>query len=268
MIVGICGFPRKGKTALLTYFAIMSMCDTSNYYKSVERIERLNAGGYKFSRPPQPHVTYCNYDVFFKNYNYGERSAYKINPFYLGLPNVQHPTDLLAPYADIFITEGQRPLNSRMSYVLSDFVSQYYETGGHIGYDFYIDCQRLGLIDANVRELMELVIEVQDINFVQDRNGQIKKTIWHTVQFSSSFDYDLYLSSGRTKGGTSCKYVYPGDIRTCYNSFYCFPNYLRDAENKDFTYKSSCVVNDDVKSIAEFNANNPTIVPTTYYKKR
>ena len=39
MIVGICGLPRKGKTALLTYFAIQSMLDDSHYIDSIQKIK-------------------------------------------------------------------------------------------------------------------------------------------------------------------------------------------------------------------------------------
>lgn len=267
MIVGICGLPRKGKTALLTYFAIQCMTTNRRYTDCVNKIKELNAGGFKFSLPPQKHVVYTNYDVIYKSYDYGTKLSYKFNPYYMGMPNSQHPTLLLAPYADIFITEGQRPLNSRMSFRLSDFVSQFYETGGHIGYNFYIDCQRLNLLDANVRELMELVIEVQSITFKENHNGEVVKTIWHTKNFNSCFDYDLYLSSGKKKGGKSFKYVFNGDIKKYYNSFYCFPQYLKDSESRDFIYTLSHFVDNNVDSIKEFNDNNPNDVPSTYYKK-
>jgi len=267
MITGICGLPRKGKTALLTYFALLKMVDKSRYYDCKSKINELNAGGYNFSLPTERHVVYSNYDIIFKSYECGTLHSYKFNPFYMGMPNSQHPTLLLAPFADIFITEGQRPLNSRMSYLLSDFVSQYYETGGHIGYNFYIDCQRLNLLDANIRELMELVIEVQGIEY-KEKNGKCIKTIWTTKEFNSCFDYDLYLQSGKQKGGKTRKYTFKGDIRKCYNSFYCFPQYLKDAEKRDFTFSLSHVVANNVEAIKRFNNENPTTVPQTYYKKR
>ncbi len=268
MIVGICGLPRKGKTALLTYFAIQSMLDDSHYIDSIHKIKELNDGGYNFSYPPKRHVVYSNYDIILHSYERGTLPTYKFNPFYMGLPNPQHKTLLFPPHAQFFITEGQRPLNSRMSFVLSDFVSQFYETGGHYGCNFAIDCQRLNLLDANVRELMELVIEVQGIEYKENRAGECVKTTWHTREFNSCFDYDNYLASGKTKGGKANKYVYKGDIRKMYNSFYCFPNYLKDAKERDFTYQLSHIVDNSVDAIEQFNLENPTTVPSTYYKKR
>lgn len=268
MIVGICGLPRAGKTALLTLFAIMAMLDYNIYLQGKQKIIELNNGGYNFTLPPQHHLVYSNYDIIYKSYDYGVLRSYKFNAFYLGLPNSQHKTLLFPPFSQFFITEGQRPLNSRMSFVLSDFVSQYYETGGHYGCNFYIDCQRLNLLDANVRELMELVIEVQSIKFVKNRNGNIVKTIWKTKEFSSSFDYENYLSSGKQKGGKSKTYVFKDDITKFYNSYYCFPNYLKNAQYRDFTYQLSEIVDNSVKAIDNFNDNNPTEVPSTYYKKR
>ena len=268
MIVGICGLPRKGKTALLTYFAIQSMIDTSHYIDGVNKIKELNNGGYKFTLPPKHHLVYSNYDIIYKSYDYGTMPTYKFNPFYMGLPNMQHPTLLFPPHSQFFITEGQRPLNSRMSFVLSDFVSQFYETGGHYGCNFCIDCQRLNLLDANIRELMELVIEVQSIDYKLNYNGECVKTVWRTKEFNSCFDYDNYLASGKQKGGQARKYIFKGDIRKFYNSFYCFPNYLKDANTRDFTYQLSHNVANTVEAIQQFNFENPIEVPPTYYKKR
>ena len=100
------------------------------------------------------------------------------------------------PSARIYLSEAQRYYNARRSKDLPDWVSRFYEEHGHFDLNIMLDVQRPGLIDVNIRELVECFIEVRGMTNKYDESGNIVCSIFHLRVFSDWKFVDKYLSTG------------------------------------------------------------------------
>ena len=233
MITLIAGKPGVGKTALLTYFAILDM--TVNAFERVKRtnafIGKLNAGGYNF-KYAQRHLVYSNYDITSHMKGYVPRRSYDMEGFEFGLPDKAHPTKFIYRYSSLFFTESQAFLNSRKSKSFRDSVSRAYEQHRHWDLDVYLDAQRATLIDLNVRELSS-IIYVDELE-VKEKNNKIVKCVWHCRKFLDVREYDKFDGNSKTYECVKVSFKYDGDIFRCYDSQMNSRLFLQGREKEDF----------------------------------
>ncbi len=235
MIVIICGKPRVGKTALNTHFAELSMRQNGRFRlkRCIEETNLLNvANRNKLPLPDIPPI-YLNYEAKF---HIGYKKYIEpmwVNPYWLGLPNAETPTQFILPHSEVHITEGQRVWDSRESATLPDNVSGFFEKHGHFWLDIYIDVQRAKLIDLNIRALATKIIEVQKMVHLKDAYRRILSTTWICREFSNIQDYEAYSEQGKVVPFRVATYTHEGNIFECYNSRSCKNDFVPD-EKQDF----------------------------------
>lgn len=193
MITIICGAPGAGKTALMAHFASQYLVCDDDYDLMLDKVNLLNESGWHLSIPQ--HLVFSD----FKLQSYGQES-YFVNGFYLGMPNGQHPTMFLPPCSKVFLSEAQRYYDSRKFASFSDFVSQFYEQHRHWGMQIFLDCQRDGLVDLNIRGIVTRVLYVNGMTNDVDSMGRIMANYWHVRQFSSADECDRWLGGDKILG--------------------------------------------------------------------
>ena len=198
MITIICGDPGVGKTALMTNFALQYLLYDDDFRLMEDKIIQYNLIGYNLSTPN--HLVFSDYKISI-NSSKGNIDSYFVNGFYLGMPNSQHPTMFLPPYSKIFLSEAQRYYDSRKYDSFSDFVSQFYEQHRHYGLQIFLDCQRVGLIDLNIRGISTRVILVLSMINDINKSGRIVANHWNCREFNSVFDCEKYINSQDTSLG-------------------------------------------------------------------
>lgn len=189
MIYIIYGIPGAGKTALLSSLANQYAFDYDRCYKMKKELEC-----YKNIEIP-PHTVYSNYDLTFKKFSYSNRHAQRINPYRLGFVNEDVEVHYIPPYSALFITEAQKYFNSRKSKNYPAWQSRWFEAHRHNDLDIYLDVQRPGLIDINIRELAEF-IEIVNLN-ISYKKSNISKIVWTVRRIENSAIYDKYVASGK-----------------------------------------------------------------------
>lgn len=176
------------------------------------------------------------YSDFKVNFKVGYEKWYEpyfINGFYFGLPNEKMPEILVAPGGKVFLSEAQRYFNSRQR-GLPDYSSRLFEMHRHYGLDIYMDTQRPGLIDLNIRALCKSFIEVMGIEHEYDFAGRIVASTFRCRAFRNNADVEEYLNAG-AGNYTETTYENRGNIFNAFDSFNYFDEFL-PPENKDFMY--------------------------------
>jgi hypothetical protein len=95
--------------------------------------------------------------------------------------------------------------------------SRWYEQHGHNDYDIYIDTQRFGLIDKNVRELAAVIV-IEKVEYKNDGYGNASTT-WKLIRY---VDHVAYEKGEGTKETLSVPY----DVRKNYNHQSCKPKHF------------------------------------------
>lgn len=219
MIIIITGKPRRGKTALNTYFAMCELEENGyKLWKSTKAaIEEFNVDRVMRLEVPDKAPIYMNYQAKFHVGYKKWYEPYYLNPFYFGLPNdVIEDMQYVMPGSKIHITEGQRYFDSRESNI-PDWQSREFELQGHFDLDIYIDVQRGKLIDLNIRELSAKFIEVQYMKHVKDETGETIRTTWYCREFECLQDYEMYMSNNDKGLYTETTYTYEGNIFEFYD---------------------------------------------------
>ena len=196
-IVLTVGGTGAGKTSYLSHIACEFLTKDDEYDLCLDKINSYNSMGYNLSIPN--HLVFSDFKISC-NTKLGYKESYFVNGFYLGMPNAQHPTMFLPPYSKIFLSEGQRYYDSRKYNLFSDFVSQFYEQHRHYGLSIYIDCQRPGLIDLNIREIATKVYYIESMVNDIDSYGRIIANHWNVRLFSNVFDCEKYIQGDKTLG--------------------------------------------------------------------
>jgi hypothetical protein len=220
MITLIVGEPGVGKTSLNACLMSQEIVNyRQDYLLSCRKIDELNSQGYCFEYPKDGVLTYANFKFVNKTrFRFGVNGK-RLNPWHMALPNDEIPFDTFPPYSKFHIMEGQVYWNSRRR-GLRDCVSRFFENHRHNHFDIYIDVQRGGLIDANIREIAGRILEVQKSVHKKDFMERIKQTTFFCYEFDSWSEYEKYLNNGKDKKfARLVTFEFEGCIFDCYNSF-------------------------------------------------
>ena len=210
MITIICGAPGAGKTALMTYFALEYLNYDVDYMICLDKIAQYNQQGFNLSTPQ--HLVFSDWKIACNSQTLGACESYFCNGFYVGMPNNQHRTMFLPPYAKVFLSEAQRYYDSRKYESLSDFVSQLYEQHRHWGMQIFLDCQRPTLVDLNIRGLATRILYVTSLKHNIDTYGRIVSSTWECKQFGNIYDFDNFLQNAKTDIGEPVEFPYSNKV--------------------------------------------------------
>lgn len=210
MITIVCGAPGAGKTALMTHFATEFLNSDVDMFYCKEKIAKFEEMGYRLTMPR--HLVFSDYEIASKTMFNGFQKTYFVNGYYLGMPNAQHPTMFLPPYSKVFLAEAQRYYDSRKYNSFSDFVSQLYEQHRHWRMQIFLDCQRDGLIDLNIRGIAIRVILVESMENDITKSGRIVANHWKVREFGSAIECENYLSSHDKHIGVENEIVHTNNI--------------------------------------------------------
>lgn len=267
MITIIYGEPGRGKTALMTYFALLEMVEKGfeNYWNSCRRIDVLRKGGFtKLQYLPQRHTVYADYVIKLK---YPNIESYYVDGFRIALPNPFFDTAFFAPYSKIFLDEAQKYYDSRMSKYMRECVYRFYQLHRHNHLDVTMTCQRLGNIDLNIRQIAERFIYIKGLDVKEDKYGQITKMTWSVIEFSSLKDAEAFVDSPKTdKKIKETTYTYEGNVFNRYNSYGNEPAFYDGNYYRNF----DCYVEEEydytVESFVLYNENHMYYAPVGFWK--
>ena len=221
MITVVCGLPGSGKSSLLVkfmkdiYFSEgQHLLKTCCNYLTAENFNRE----IKLTLPEKPPI-YSDFEVKFLVGYKKYYSTYFINGYYFGLKNDDVPVLYVPPFSKIFLSEVQRYYDSRKSKSLPDFVSRMFEMHRHNFWDIYLDIQRIGLLDLNIRDLAARIIEVLGMEHELDSLGNIISTTWNCHVFDSWEEYETQLNTTKKKKLPIEKFTNYGNIFNCYDSY-------------------------------------------------
>lgn len=234
MITIIFGAPGSGKSSLNTYFLkqVYRREGRSRLERAKELIGQVNEErATPLTVPDQPPI-FANYRVKFKTGYEKWFEPYFVNGYYLGLANENMPTQYIPPASAVFLGEAQRFFNSRKSQTLPDWVSRFYEMHRHYHVDFYMDVQRPGLIDANLREICKNFIEVRGMEHEKDSAGRIVHTKFRCRKFGDWTAVEQYLKTGEG-AFEEVSFENDGDIFRAFDSYSYFGEFL-PKEGQDF----------------------------------
>lgn len=253
MITVITGKPGSGKTSLLTAFLANERKNNGRklLHDCTRAVLELNTQRKAPLTLPEQTPLYTDFAVKipigYKKYF----KPYFISGFFIGLQNEFIPALLQEPpYSKIFLSEVQRYLDSRKK-ALPDWVSRMYEQHRHFHFEFFLELQRVMLIDKNIRDLAERFIEVQELEHEYDSCDNIIKSTWHCIEFESTQAYEQYLTCGEATYRTT-EYSYTGNIFKCYNSYERSSEFVPD-EGKDFNYRKH-LSSDEIKNLPSSEA--------------
>ena len=232
MITIVFGKPGAGKTAFLAADVVRyingSPASCELLQECAAEVRKLNDNGALFSMPTSAPV-YTNFPVTASCGTYAPYEPYYVDGFHLGFENDDVEVMPVLPCARIYLSEAQRYYNSRRSKDLPDWVSRYFEEHRHFGLQIYLDVQRPGLIDVNIRELCERFLEIQRMEHRYDRVGNIVSSTFFYREFTDWKYVDQYLG-GHDGGYTEGKSVYTGNIFECYESKSYFRQFVPERD--------------------------------------
>lgn len=236
MITIVFGKPGMGKTAYLTADAVEYMRSSPAQNDLLrgcrDQVAALNASGANFVLPMTAPV-YSNYPITVGRGTLPPVSSYYIDGFRLGFANDDLRTLSVLPGARIYLSEAQRYYNSRRSKDLPDWVSRYYEEHRHFGLDIFLDVQRPGLIDANIREICGSLVEIVGLEHKTDAAGNIQSSVFSLHCFEDWKYADRYLTSGE-KCYTEEKKIFTGNVFSHYQSRSYYNQFVPGA-NEEFS---------------------------------
>ena len=285
MITIIFGNPGSGKSSLMSCLACALMNHSFEDLAACHaKIDSLNSCGYTLSKPKE-HLVYSDQEITTEPILMPSRSSRFVNGFHLGLPNFRHPTHFLPPNAKVFLMEAQKYYNSRMSQWFPNFVSRFYETHRHYGLDIFLDCQRSGLIDLNIRgiagEFVEVVRlehltkkgkflhKVSNAEYNPNLHGQIVKCRWITNVYTDCYAVEKMLKNAEKSDEVETRiYEYNGNIFKTYDSFFLDKLHLNGRDFDDFDLDFHPNFGSDKDSIKAFNAFYNYQAADTFYEPK
>lgn len=269
MITIIFAPPRTGKTCFLTHLACVTAYDRTRTRAMQNELLSKHENGFTALETLPPHCVSANYDMRLTRFGYTPRHNRRINPFRLGFNNDNVQTHFNIPYEAIFITEAQKYLNSRMSAYFPDWQSRWYEQHGHNNIDIYLDTQRPGLIDLNVRELARF-IEIVKLDKSYDMYGNVNSLTWTIRTIDNSGLYERYLNSGKkekdcyTESTVKANY----NVFNCYSSQNCKPKFYDGHLDEDIDYNVGDMPEETLDAYVEFLREFDDELPENFYQKR
>ncbi len=253
MITIIFGKPGAGKTAYLVSQMLRFLGNSREAYELLwdcqDRVITMDRRGLDYTVPTTPPV-YTNFPVS-AHVGFNQwRSSFYVDGFHLGLENDFVPVTNVLPGAVIGLTEVQRYYNSRNSKdgkkALPDWVSRFYEEHRHYGLQIYLDLQRLGLCDLNIRELAGRIVEVYDLEHHLDRRGNILASRFSLRCWDNLAAAERYVDNDSLTNYARKEYIHEGNVFEAYTSTCYFDAFLPGA-CKDFSMQTHDVT-------ATFNA--------------
>lgn len=268
MICIIFAPPRTGKTCFLTHIANTYMFDHERNYKMQQELKQKQANGFTNIKTIPQHCVSSNYAIIGHKFRYSPRKSRIINPYRLGFYNEFVDTHFLLPYGVFVITEAQKYTNSRMSKYFPDWQSRMYEQHGHNNIDFFLDTQRPGLIDINIRELSHF-IEIVKLDKKFDNNGKIIGLKWTIRHIENSSLYEKYISSGKKDISCYEQLIVTANYNVfdCYESTSCKPKFYAGHFNHDIDYVESAKVEESLKGYKDYLRYYDDELPENYYQK-
>ena len=267
MITIIFGPPRIGKTAFLVYQLNCAAFDFERNYAMQEAIKEKNENGFNLTLPE--HCASANFDVKFQKIGYSERKGRFINPFRLGFANDEVKTHFIIPYETIGIMEAQKYYNSRAYKTFRDWQSRFYEQHGHNRINIFMDTQRPGLIDVNIRELAQF-IEIRGLDVKYNKNGRFEKMTWKVRTIENVGLLEKYLASG--KKDRSCykesKVVSDVNVFDLYDSYGCEPKFYAGHFDEDFDLNYSKEVGSTKQDYIQYLQDFDDEMPAELRKKK
>lgn len=267
MITIICGEPGRGKTALMTYFALLEMVQKGfeNYWNSCRRIDVLRKGGFEHLKYlPQRHTVYADYVI---KSRFPSIQSYYCDGFRIALPNPFFDTAFFAPYSKIFLDEAQKYYDSRMSKHIREAVYRWYQLHRHNHLDVFMTCQRLGNIDLNIRDIAERIIYVENLDIKKDSYGQITKMTWTVSEFNSLKEAESYVDSANSsKKVKQTTYEFKGNIFYLYNSYGNEPAFYDGNYNRQYDCFTEDEYVETVESYMAYNKAHMYYAPVGYWK--
>lgn len=267
MITIIYGAPGVGKTCFLTHTLNLYAFSKERKKLMSNEIVKMQNMGLPVSAPLHP--VSANYPIEFRKFGYSRRMSRLVNPFRLGLKNEFVKTHYCLPYEVIGITEAQTYFNSRMSLYYPDWQSRFFEEHRHYNLDIFMDCQRSGLIDLNIRELARF-IEIVSLRIKTNEKGVPLKLEWIIREFDNNFLNDKYLSSGKTDRTTyrQEKVVADYNVFALYDSQVMKPKFIEGHFSKDFDYELSKFPERSIDGYKTFCKMVSEEIPEGFYQKR
>ena len=238
-ITVVFGEPGVGKSSLCSYIA-KTLYTTSGVRilrNSISKINYLNTKKEYNLTPPNRIPFYSDHEITFKSGYKKTYSTYFINGFYMALENNNFDSIYIPPCSKVFLSEVQRYYDSRKSSEKDktpDSISRFYEMHRHYDLDFWLDLQRVKLLDLNIRELANKFILVKRLKNVTNSLGVIIQNVWDTYEFSCWNDLEKYLDKG-TPTFVKNRYINKGNIFKTFNSCSYSDEFLPSGK-KDFIY--------------------------------
>ncbi len=269
MITIIFAPPRTGKTCFMTHIACEIAFDRQRTKAMQNEIINKYRGGFHGLNTMPEHCVSANYDITLKKFRYSPRLSRRINPFRLGFANPYVKTHFNIPYEAIFITEAQKYLNSRASQKYPDWQSRWYEQHGHNNLDIWLDTQRPGLIDVNIRELSSF-IEIVKLDISFDRFKHPCRLEWLIRDIPNSSLYDKYMSSGKQDKTCFSERIVVANynVFSCYDSQSCKPKFYQGHFDDDFDYEQVTPVEDTADGYLDYLNMFDDELPEHFYIKR
>ena len=267
MITIVFGKPGAGKTAYMVSDAVRYMnlsADSRDLFNECRmQVEELNAAGADFLLPEMPPI-YSNFPIRVRA-GATVKESYYIDGFHLGFENAYVDVFPVFPSSRIYLSEAQRYYNSRKSKDLPDWVSRFYEEHRHFGLEIFLDCQRPGLIDLNIRELCGQFIEVVGLDHQTDRQGNITASRFTLRLFDAWSAVDRYLTSGQETYREQTV-TFLGCVFEHYQSASYFNQFVPTGTDfSHFTHPSSVDSLTDADRAKQLYAQTP---PPGYYGER
>lgn len=256
----IFGQKGAGKTSLNTVFGVWEMAIRERFQNCLSSISNLSIEkNREYTLPTQNHCVFSSPGYSISNnwkYGKGELTSYTYNSYYFNLPNERIDYEIFPEYSSFHLMEAQASLNSRDSKNFPDETSRAYENERHPSYLITMDCQRLGLIDVNVRKITDYFISPIGLEHFYNSMGTMVKSTFHTICFKVMSQAEAFEEKNITEGGVLVDFVFEGGcIFNCYDSQ--GSKHLYFDTDKDFQY----ILSNDPN-------NKISLLPPKNYKKR
>ncbi len=270
MITIVYGKPGCGKTAFLAadgaHWMDYSHDSLALFRECHERVEALREEGYDFTLPDRPPV-YSNFSLSVPCGVIEPFKSYCLDGYETGFEpeDESYPNSPVYPCSRIYFSEAQRYYNARLFSKMPDWISRYYEQHRHFGLEIFLDVQRAGLIDLNIREIAERFILMRRIVHKVDAIGNILSSTFHYYEFSDCKEVDRFCESGAGEYVERTS-VYDGCIFDCYDSTSYYRSFI-PKRGVDFSHRDHPDPSSDTY-VEEFERAYPQQAPEGFYGKK
>lgn len=248
-IILISGKFGKGKTTLTSILMIKVMRDKERYQNCLLDIDKLEILlDRKFSRPPQEHVAYVNYDLVD-----GDKKAYKVDIDKFMLPNKEVDYDIFPPWSVFGIDEAHASKLCSYDWAkLERFVLFAFSRCRQANYFFIFNFQIFSNFNKSLRTYAKEYLAPVDIENEYTCLNDLYKTTLVVGVFYSYEKAEKYETTPDTDLFDEVRlYDFDGNIYEHFDSFARLIDYFRVPLEKDFKYDSVLVTDKKTNKIEE-----------------